>query len=143
MRRQSIEQLNGIAKVTPAQGEGLSKRARMRRWAELLDRLGQQSLTPLSSVEYYAERERSQLRGDYTPIALAYADPVLRGEGLSGDTFGDAQTFFGLNGADAHYLLCDCHYQGRMDGRTVAKRLRAMADPNPLYRMWRRLTACP
>lgn len=143
MRRQSIEQLAVIARVTPAQAGGLSKTERLRRWAHLLQQLGQQALQPLSSVEYYAERERSRLRADNTPISFAYADPVLRAEGLGGDTFGQAQAFFGLSTTDAHYLLCDCHYEGRMDGRTVAKRIRAVADPNPLHRFWRRLTACP
>jgi hypothetical protein len=143
MRRQSIEQLHSIAKVTPAAGVGLSRSARLRRWADLLERRAQQALTPLSSVEYYAERERSLLRGDNTPIAAAFADPVLRAEGLNGDTFGDAQRFFSLSATDAHYLVCDCHYQGRMDGRTVAKRIRAMADPNLLQRLWHRLCATP
>jgi hypothetical protein len=143
MRRQSIEQLNSIAKVTPAEGVSLSKSERLRRWADILDRRALQALTPLSSVEYYAERERSLLRGDNTPISVAFADPVLRAEGLSGDTFGDAQRFFSLSSSDAHYLVCDCHYQGRMDGRTVAKRIRAMADPNPLQRLWHRLCATP
>ena len=143
MRRQSIEQLNAIATVTPARAEALSKRERLRRWAQLLDRIPHRELKPLSLIEYYAERDRAQLRGDHTPIALAYADPMLRADGLSGDTLGHAQSYFGLSSADAHYLLCDCHYQGRMEGRTVAKRLRAMADPNPIQRLWIRLCACP
>jgi hypothetical protein len=143
MHRQSIEQLHTIAKVTPAARAGLSRRVRLRRWAELLDKTPQRALRPLSSVEYYAERERALLRADNTPIAIAFADPVLRAEGLSGDTFGDAQEFFSLSATDAHYLVCDCHYQGRMESRAVAKRIRAMADPNPIQRLWNRLCACP
>jgi hypothetical protein len=143
MRRQSIEQLNAIARVTPARATGLSRRERLRRWAQILDKGAHRELKPLSLIEYYAERDRALLRGDDTPIAVALADPVLRAEGLRGDTLGHAQDFFGLSSADAHYLLCDCHYEGRMEGGTVAKRLRALADPNPIQRLWIRLCACP
>ena len=86
-------------------------------------------------VEFYAESQRARLRGDETPIAYAFADPVLRHEGLNGDTLGDAEAFFGLNRHDTHRLLCDCRYHGRMDSRSVARRLRALADPNPLRRL--------
>jgi hypothetical protein len=139
MKRQSIDQLQGLAKVTPVHGPALSRRARLRRWAELLEKAPQAQLRPLSWVEFYAERERAQLRGDNTPIAVAFADPVLRDAGLRGDTLGHAQDFFGLSSAETHYLLCDCHYHGRMDGRGVGKRIRGIADPNPIHRLWTKL----
>ena len=141
MKRQSIDALQGLARVTPAPGSTLSRRARLRRWAQLLEQAPQARLRPLSWVEFYAERERALLRADNTPIAFAFADPVLRGEGLRGDTLGHAQDFFGLSSAEAHFLLCDCHYHGRMEGRTVAGRIRSIADPNPVQRLWMKLRA--
>ena len=141
MRRQSIEQLQTLAKVTPAPGTGLSRRERLRRWAELLESEPEARLRPLSWVEFYSERERVMLRGDDTPVALAFADPVLRGEGLEGDTLGEAQAFFGLSAAEAHFLLCDCHYHGRMEAGGVARRIRGIADPNPIQRLWMKLCA--
>jgi hypothetical protein len=52
---------------------------------------------------------------------------VFRAAGLQGDTLGDAQGFFELSAAEAHYLLCDCHFVGQMDGEGVADRIRKVA----------------
>ena len=76
------------------------------------------------------------LRGDETPITVAFADPVLREEGLAGDTIGDALAFFKLSHGQTHRLLCDCHYHGQMTGPGVATRLRGIAKGGLLRRLW-------
>jgi hypothetical protein len=139
MKHQPFDQIRARAHVTPAQT--LSRKARLRRWAELLLETPDHKLRALYGVEFHAPRERAQMRADNSPLAAAYADPVLRGEGLEGDTLGEIQTFFGLSFEEAHYLVCDCHFRGGMDGRGVGRRVRAVADANPLQRLWIRLCA--
>jgi hypothetical protein len=138
MRHQPIENISAEAGLTLVDAPFLSRRERLERWAELLDRDPHRRLKALRRVEFVAERDRALMRDDDTPIAVAYADPVLRDAGLQGDTFGDAQRFFELSSEQAHELLCDCHYFGRMDGETVARRVRAAARPTLGQRLFMR-----
>ena len=139
MRHTPVEALQGLADVRPTQGAPLSRLERLRRWASLLEREPARVLRPLYRVELYADYERARMRGDNTPLSVAYADPVLRDEGLASDRLGDGGGFFGLGARDMHALVCDCRYGGRMRAGDVAKRLRALADPSPLRRFWARL----
>lgn len=140
MRHQPIEQILATATLLERPAT-LSRRERLTRWAELLKRKGPRLLQPLKYVEFYAPPERARLRADQSPIEIAFADPVLRDAGLAGDTFGHAQTFFGLPDREAHFLLCDCHWRGRMTGDAAAKRVRAVANPNLLNRLWMAMVA--
>nr|MEA2798132.1 hypothetical protein [Phenylobacterium sp.] len=136
MKHQSIHEIDALADIAQVQGATLSRRERLERWADLLSRDPHRQLRALSRVEFYAERERALLRGENTPISVAVADPVLREAGLQGDTLGDAQSFFELTSAEAHYLLCDCHFVGQMDGEGVAHRIRKVAASNSASRHW-------
>jgi hypothetical protein len=137
MKHQPIHEIDGLADIAQVQGPTLSRRERLQRWADLLNRDPHRQLKALSRVEFYAERERALLRGENTPISVAVADPVLREAGLHGDTLGDAQAFFELSAAEAHYLLCDCHFLGQMDGKGVAQRIRKVAGPKSAFsRLW-------
>jgi hypothetical protein len=127
MKHQPIHEIDVLADIAQVQGAPLSRRERLERWADLLSRNPTRQLSALSRVEFYAERERALLRGENTPISVAVADPVFRAAGLQGDTLGDAQGFFELSAAEAHYLLCDCHFVGQMDGEGVADRIRKVA----------------
>jgi hypothetical protein len=129
MKHQRIDTVGASAALVEVQTPRLSRRERLERWAQLLERDPQRQLKALWRVEYVREQDRALLRGDDSPIAAAFADPVLRDDGLQGDTLGDAQEFFELSAGEAHYLLCDCHYMGRMDGATVARRVRGAAAP--------------
>ena len=135
MRRQSLDQIRVSARVTPVDMGVDRRRERRGRWAALLLERADQPFRALTNVELYSEAHRLRLRADNSPLALAYADPAFRAEGLAGDTLGDIQAFFGLKGPDAHRLLCDCKYNGRMNGRSVGRRLMALAEPN----LWRRV----
>jgi len=134
MRHQRIEDIGTKAALTLVEASTLSRRQRLERWAELLERDPHRTLKALRLVEYLPEPDRALLRGDDTPIAVAFADPALRDAGLPGDTFGDAREFFELSWHEAHHLLCDCHYLGRMDGETVARRVRETARPASVHK---------
>lgn len=140
MRHQPLEQILAHATVLEAPRR-LSRRERLLRWAELLRREDWKLLQPLRFVEFYAPSERGRLRGEQTPLAIAFADPVLREDGLSGDRLGDIEAYFGLSEREAHFLLCDCHWHGQMTGRAAAKRVRAVASTNPISRLWFELRA--
>jgi hypothetical protein len=135
MRYQRLDQVRAYSAVTELHPP-MTRQQRLKRWAEVLKREGVRPLEALRWVEFYAEPERRQLRRERSPIALAFADPVLRAEGLTGDTLGEAQRFFELSDDEAHRLLCDCHFQGRMTGRSVGRRVRALAQPNFLSRFF-------
>lgn len=135
MRHQPIDQIVGTAvplHPTPV----MSRRERLLRWADILKGADQRLLQPLKFVEFYAPSERRRLRADQSPLDLAFADPMLRAAGLHGDSLGEAQAFFGLSDEEAHFLLCDCHWRGQMTGAAAAKRVRAIANPNPINRLW-------
>jgi hypothetical protein len=136
MKYQPIDDLRGQAVLADPKGAILSRRERLERWAELLEREPRRWLRALSRVEFTPVEDRAGLREDASPIAVAFADPVLRAAGLGGDTLGDAEDFFELSSEQAHQLLCDCHYCGRMDGGTVARRLRGMMDPPTARRLF-------
>ena len=135
MRHQPLEQILSQASVVEA-APTLSRRERLLRWAEVLQAAEARLLQPLRFVEFYAPAARARLRGEQTPLTLAFADPVLRSAGLAGDTLGQAQAFFGLSDDDTHFLLCDCRWHGRMTGGRVARRVRAVANPNVLNLLW-------
>jgi hypothetical protein len=135
MRHQPIEQILDTALPLHA-APVMSRRERLLRWADILKATDQQVLQPLKFVEFYAPSERRRLRADQSPLDLAFADPTLRAAGLHGDSLGEAQAFFGLSDEESHFLLCDCHWRGQMTGAAAAKRIRAVANPNPINRLW-------
>ena len=138
MRRIPLDKLAAIGVVAPTRP--LGRLERLQRWAEALERWPAEFLRPLRRVELYAPAERAKLRTDQSPLSVAFADPLLRAEGLEGDRLGDGRGFFGLNDRDMHALVCDCRYGGRMRPRDVARRVRGLADRNPLRRFWARIT---
>ncbi|WP_075217557.1 hypothetical protein [Mongoliimonas terrestris] len=133
MKHESLDQIRVKADVTPA--VPLTQRQRLERWAALLEK-ADGPMAPLYRIEYLTPEERLKARGDHTPLAVAFADPDLRADGLKSDRLGDVMAYFGLNAHEAHHMLCDCHYHGTMTGAGVAKRLRSKArfsDPAPLW----------
>jgi hypothetical protein len=127
MRYQSIANIGAEAALTLVETPIMSRRERLERWAELLDRDHLRKLKALSRVEFVPWQDRALIRRDDTPVSVAFADPVFRAAGLEGDTFGHAREFFQLSEEEAHHLLCDCHYFGGMDAETVARRVRVAA----------------
>ncbi|MBV9218441.1 MAG: hypothetical protein JOY94_03420, partial [Methylobacteriaceae bacterium] len=124
MQHRTLNEMEAVARVTPigADSKRALRRERLERLASLLDQ-HRGPLRLLSRIEYLPESERFALRGDNTPLTVAYRDPVLRAQGLASDGLGDAMEFFDLSLGEAHYLLCDCHVVGAVSSRVLAERV--------------------
>ena len=128
MEHKTLDDLQGAARILGTEIPKMTRREKLERWAMLVEREGQSLLTPLRRVEFMPESERQDLREDNSPLSVAAKDPVLSEEGLKSDTLGDGVGFFELATGEAHYLLCDCHYQGNMAAERVADRIRTIAS---------------
>jgi hypothetical protein len=128
MKYRSLEQIAPDADVHL--GLGMSRRERLERWAELLERQPDRPLCAIEGTEFGGRREREAKRADNSPLTVASEDPVLRAEGLRGDRVGDAVEFFDLREDQVHYLVCYCHHGQTVSPGTVAARLRMMARQN-------------
>ncbi len=139
MEHRTLDEIRPVAQVIRlgAASSKMSRRERLERWATVLERY-EGRLTPLIRIEYLPERERVLLRGDATPLTVAYRDTVLREEGLTSDRLGDTMAFFALTERQAHHLLCGCHYYGAMTAAGVAARVRSIANQVTLRELWDR-----
>jgi hypothetical protein len=137
MLHQGLDELRLKADVIPLKTERprMTRGERLERWAAVLEQ-HPGPMMPFIRIESYSWPERKNLRGDDTPVALAFRDPMLRADGLAGDTFGDACGYFELSNGQAHRLLCDCHYRGTMTGAKVAAHLRSVAKGGLVQRIW-------
>ena len=144
MHHQDLDRIKGVKSLDPLFArQKLSRSERLNRWADLLEAQAGRPLPALEVVEYVSPSVRRQLRRDDSPLAVAFADPTLRADGLMSDRLGDAMDYFGLSDRQAHWLLCDCHYGGRMTASEVSTRVRDEA--RPLYdilrpQLWASLT---
>ena len=118
----------------------MSRSERLDRWAMLLYRHAG-AIRALEGIEFLSGESRRALNGPNTPMAIAFQDPILRDQGLAGDTLGAAMDFFELSDREAHQLFCDCNYHGTMTGDGLARRVRSMTAPPPMAGLWRRARA--
>jgi hypothetical protein len=125
MKHAAHEQLREIAEVKPA--EFLTRRERLERWAELLERDPSARLRTLEGTEWQLQIQKSSMRADGSPLTVAYKDPVLRATGLKDDTFGEAMRFFDLSEHDAHRIVCYCMHGRTVESHAAAKAVRAIA----------------
>jgi hypothetical protein len=123
--------------------EAMSRYERLERWATVLERSPTTSLTPFRDVELLAAEIRAELQTSNSPLAIAYADPVLRRAGLDSDRFGGGSKFFGLSRFQAHRVLCSCGYFGTMEATEVARRVRTLAARERLRRLWQPANPLP
>jgi hypothetical protein len=125
MEHKPLDQLRSVADVKADKPtRSLSRQERLDRWVELLEREPQRRLTALDEIEYKPVAERVLVRADNSPISVAFADPVLRTEGLEGDHLGDALKFFEISEHQAHHALCSCLGGRTMDASAFAQRIR-------------------
>ncbi len=131
-----IQQLEKFANVglAGAWGHTLSRRARLERWAKILERLPNRRLNALPDIEWMPRADSAQLRVDDSPLTVAYEDSVLREAGLKSDRFGDALTFFQLSERRAHAILCSCNWGGTVQADAVAQAVRTAASVGALMR---------
>lgn len=126
MRHQTLDQLHAVAKVhrdpTPP---AMDRTQRLERWSILLERQPNRLLTALTGTEYRLSPERDVMRGDGSPISVAFEDPILRDEGLKDDTYGEAKRFFELSDDELHEIVCYCHVGETMRSSWAALSVRA------------------
>jgi len=139
MEHRPLSELSTVADVKiPKQAPALSKRERLDRWAELLERDPNHVLRTLDEIEWKPKAERLAMRAYNSALTIAYSDPVLRSEGLLSDRFGDAVRFFEISEHDAHIVLCSCHGGEAMLAEEAARRVRGIRSPSlwGLYFGW-------
>ena len=141
MLYQSLDRIAAEADVLAAPDvpmtTALSRRKRLERWADILEREPRRLLRAIHDIEYKSPQELLAYRVDGSPLSVAYADPVLRAAGLKGDTVGDAGEFFDLSDEQLHYLLCFCHHGEMLTALATAARVRAFARQGEAYRIAR------
>src|SRR5262245_36002918 len=126
MKHQSLEQLKVIAEVNPQDlRPALTRRERLQRWAELLERQRDRRLATLHGTEYQPPERRAEMRSSDSPITVAFDDPVLRADGLKSDTYGEAKRYFELSDWQLHEIVCYCHLGETMSAASAAKRVKS------------------
>ncbi|HZT18277.1 MAG TPA: hypothetical protein VFA23_02680 [Dongiaceae bacterium] len=139
MQYRSMGELRTVARLARVDRPVMSRRDRLNRWAMLLEQQRDRQLTPLTEIERVPYPTRLELEAEGSALAVAYADPVLREEGLVGKKLGDAMRFFALSTIDAHYLLCSCYQHETMTAAAVATRIRAIASRVTFRDLWNRV----
>jgi len=140
MEHRPLSELGTIADLKPSDAPVLSKRERLDRWAELLEREPDRLLRTLDEIEWKPKAVRLAMRADDSALTVAFKDPVLRTAGLLSDRFGDAVNFFQISEHDAHIVLCSCHGGQFMRAEEAARRVRGIRSPSlwSLYFGWLR-----
>jgi hypothetical protein len=126
MKHQTLEQLQIVAEINQDYlRQAMSRSERLERWAELLERNPDRRLSTLHQTEYQPVRARGAMRGDGSPISVAFEDPVLRVAGLENDNYGEAKRFFELTDRQLHEIICYCHLGATVSAVTAARHIRA------------------
>lgn len=138
MEHRPLSELGHVADLKPSQTVILSKRDRLDRWAELLEREPDRILRTLDEIEWKPQAVRRALRADHSALTIAFDDAVMRNAGLLSDRFGDAVDFFQISEHDAHIVLCSCHGGESMRAEEAARRVRGIRSPSlwSLYFGW-------
>lgn len=139
MEHKPLSELGSVADLKPhGPIPVLSKRERLDRWAELLEREPDRLLGTLDEIEWKPRAERQVMRADNSALSIAFADPIMRAAGLASDRFGDAVGFFQISEHDAHIVLCSCHGGDTMRADEAARRVRGIRSPSlwSLYFGW-------
>jgi hypothetical protein len=130
MEHKPVEKLRSVAEVHELSQGFLSRRERLERWAEVLQRQPKRRLRSLGEIEFVPAEKRPALRSDESPITVAFEDPVLRAAGLKSDTLGDAMEFFDLSERASHRLLCSCINGWSMEAGSTARKVHRLANPD-------------
>jgi hypothetical protein len=142
MQHKTREELQRLAAVHPNHTRpALTRSQRLERWAELLEREPDQRLRTLHGTEYQDGETRETMRNLGSPISTAFADPILRAEGLGIDTYGEARRFFELTDRQLHDIVCFCHHGATMRAATAARWVRAAINRPPQPGFFARLRA--
>lgn len=124
MKHQTLEELHAVAEVDAAY-LAMTRNQRLEHWATLLARDPERCLGALPGTEYMKLDVRDKTQCLDSPLSIAYADPILRMQGLKNDTYGEARRFFELSDWQLHAIVCHCHVGATMKAGWVAVRVRA------------------
>src|SRR3546814_6196482 len=69
---------------------------------------------------------REAIRVANSPISVAFDDPVLRADGMTDDSYGEAKRFFGISDQQLHAIVCYCHFCSTMSAESAALRVRSI-----------------
>jgi hypothetical protein len=133
MRHQTLDRLRDTALVLPGtphetlRTQPLTKAERLERWAAALERQGDRQLRTLFEIEHMPRARRRTMRADDSLLSVAFDDPILRADGLAGDTVGDVLAYFRISERELHDIACYCHNGPSRSGRSAAARLRGIA----------------
>ncbi|MCX8568924.1 hypothetical protein [Aminobacter sp. MET-1] len=126
MKHQSIEQLQALAEIQTATPYlPMTRKERLERWADLLERQPERRLGTLSGTEYAPPEARLTMRAQGSPITVAFEDPAFRAAGLNDDSYGEARRFFDLSDRQLHNIVCYCHFGDAVRGGSAARQVRA------------------
>lgn len=127
MKHQTLDQLQAIAEVQlePTR-PAMTRTQRLERWAELLELHPKRCLGALPGTEHQSAAIRQTMRSAGSPLTVAFEDPLLRAEGLEGDTYGEAKRFFEVTDWQLHDIVCHCHVGETMSASRAARRVRAI-----------------
>lgn len=141
MKHHSLDQLQNIAQIVPQFAPSLAgRRPRLERWAELLEGVRHRHLDTLHETEFQIPDERDALRSDYSPITIAFRDPVLQDAGMTDDTFGEAKRFFEISDDELHDIVCYCRFGTTVSAAAAARQVRTLLADRPRS-IWSRLSA--
>ncbi|TPJ31551.1 MULTISPECIES: hypothetical protein [unclassified Mesorhizobium] len=124
MKHQTLEELHEVAEVEvsfPAMTRG----QRLEHWAMLLERNPERRLAAFPGTEYMTLDVRDKARSLDSALSVAFADPILRAQGLKNDTYGEAKRFFELTDWQLHAIVCHCHVGGTMKAGWAAIQVRS------------------
>lgn len=138
MKHQTLDQVRTIAEISTDQARpAMSRRERLERWVQLLEREPYRPLASFYQTEYQTRDARGLMRCADSPISVAFEDPVLRAEGLVDDSYDQAKRFFGLTDGQLHNIVCYCHYGATMTAAAAVHYVRAaMAEPKSGLFAW-------
>jgi hypothetical protein len=105
-----------------------SRRERLLLWAFALEKRRGTRLRTLQAIERKPHGEYILSRAENSPLSVAFADPVLRSAGLTGDSVGEAARFFSLSHWQLHELVCHCNFGETVAAEAVALRVRRLAN---------------
>ena len=130
MEHKPLSDLSNVADLVPETPKAsLTRRERLERWIQVLDREPGRALNTLHQIEHKPLDARRASRVDNSPLCVAFNDPILRADGLASDRLGDAVDYFELSDEEAHRAFCSCYYGESMTAGAVAGRLRSIAKP--------------
>ena len=135
MKHQTVDKLKAVAEVEERYPTILSRTERLARWAARLESNPHRRLFTLRETEHQSTQVRDEMRGDDTPISIAFRDPVLRASGMASDTYGEALRFFELNDWQLHDVVCYCHFGETISAASAARQVRRIIEPGILARL--------